>query len=1406
MRSPDERLKVCEIEEHDMVKILKTPFEASAWLGLLTGILLLAACPNQTAAQNAFLQMRNGYFWDPATADYFLPRGVAYQIWNPPVGANQSTNQVDYDFVEFKKMYANSVRAELTWGQVEVGPNQFDWTRADFLVQRAQELGLKLFIIIGYQYPPSWFPKSWRGSNSLGLREDVLNCLATTPLSNALSCLPQRTADFLTATNSPASLAKVLNCLVTGAQAGGLSNILDCLEATLSQDELDANLPYLLSDVINYENPAAQAVYSNYIYTVTDHFKNSPTIGAWILGNEYAYFDLWEDRNVYNVHRFLGYDPISQQSFREYLKSLYQTNIAALNANWQTSYSDFNSVVMPLQYPSNRLLPGYQDVIQWRKRSIGNYVALGAVAAQKADPNHLRTYSMVGGIFNGLDANYTCEDAKAIVASCAAAGAPLHFWSINNYPWCSLGSELRSANFGIAKYHAESGLPVMISETGHSSTENFFDAEMVNGVSISGGRQPEALPSTMWESLLDGAIGVHFFNWNDRSLFTQAYDYRERGFGVVEENRLPKPNNAYQNVVAMFRQMANLHLQQLLGGSRDAASDVQFFWSTNADMVWPRANEENAMIWGALSRLGLQPGIIDDEGFARGAFTNAPALLLSRCYQMDPLDLQRVASNVIPAGIHVHAQADLPGQFDAYDRTNASWAAMMRNIFGVDVSGATVGLDDEATNDCYAPIYLYGATALGPITSNFTNKLLTWKVWRNVIPVSAKTVLTVVGTNVGACSYPDPTPYPALLVNSSGTSRGKTAVNPFAVGDTLSSIGLPGETALWDTRYSILHAIYLDHFGLKPTISLSGDGSQHILPRYRVCSNGSVLIALLNEDTNTSVVTISAPLLLTGRAVEDVSSGGILTRNSNGTLTYTNQGDECVVLYAYPRTGAADSSLINPNANKIWFQDAPLVIWPASTPASVSLGYDLVDSNLDLRVSLEQVSPLQTVYAQTTLTNLSGAGSVAAQLTVPDADPNNPNYVSSHKGAEYVFHATFLQAGSPVSDVAIPVRLVFGVHPTQPLPNPLVPGKTFPIELAWEELPSYAPGDVTPLDRAVLWDSALAGLQHYSVVLELLNSAGSVVASNAFLTTAGTGSTTLNLKVPTGVNGPFTWNAYVETATNVASHNIEESFEGFERGALWPFMASNPTNFMAPWYSFTYVAPQDPPFTNWLNEGIGLFGSDGSQSAFMVITNPAWVTTGTFGLIYDFDQFWPLPTNSAGLAAYQFSYDFNENNGYPYSMEMQIKDSSSNWIQYAVTNYPTDPNQWFTLKATLDQFQPLSPPASGPFDPTHFKTLVLSIRMLATNVVYVGFFDNIHFTGPETNLGGGIPSSYYTSANDSAGWLSIEPNARGAAISWVGNGVLQSANAVTGPWLDLTNAPNPYLKTNSASQFFRLRR
>src|SRR5436190_10763170 len=84
------------------------------WMSLLSALSLsLSACAQ------GILQIDHGYFWDPTTAEYFIPRGFGYQTWNPDVGADQSFAQLDYDLIEFKKMYANSVRAEFVWNVVE---------------------------------------------------------------------------------------------------------------------------------------------------------------------------------------------------------------------------------------------------------------------------------------------------------------------------------------------------------------------------------------------------------------------------------------------------------------------------------------------------------------------------------------------------------------------------------------------------------------------------------------------------------------------------------------------------------------------------------------------------------------------------------------------------------------------------------------------------------------------------------------------------------------------------------------------------------------------------------------------------------------------------------------------------------------------------------------------------------------------------------------------------------------------------------------------------------------------------------------------------------------------------------------------------------------------------------------
>lgn len=360
------------------------------WAGALPIVLFLLGVTQPAHGGGGSLEIRGGYFWDPTTARFFYPHGIAYQSWNPPVVANQSLDQVGSDLLEIKKMHANSVRAEMVWNVVESKRGQFDWTKPDYLVHQAEKLELKLFILIGFQYAPDWFPEEWKALNAENAR----------------------------------------------------------------------------SFVLNYENPDARLAYSNYIAQVTSRYRNSRAIGGWILGNEYAYFDLWEPQR-----RYLGYDSDSQASFRAFLQHIYGGDMARANATWGTSYPSFDAVPMPRAYPVQRNQPLFHDLIQWRKRSLGDYVALGVRAARAADPNHLLTYSMIGGLFGDADAYYTCEDGRTIVQTCKEAGAPLDFWSINNYAIASLASELRAGDFGIAKHQLDTGLPVLLSETGHTSTE-----------------------------------------------------------------------------------------------------------------------------------------------------------------------------------------------------------------------------------------------------------------------------------------------------------------------------------------------------------------------------------------------------------------------------------------------------------------------------------------------------------------------------------------------------------------------------------------------------------------------------------------------------------------------------------------------------------------------------------------------------------------------------------------------------------------------------------------------------------------------------------------------------------------------------------------------------------------------
>ncbi|OGV43413.1 MAG: hypothetical protein A2X46_13410 [Lentisphaerae bacterium GWF2_57_35] len=123
--------------------------------GLASGITASGALPG-------YIKMRSGYFYDSATGDTFVPHGIAYQTWNRPLGVWQTKSQIDYDLDEMVKMGANSIRVDFVWQHIEEdGDNQWKWENYDYLVQAAEARGIRIFALIGYQWPPNWFPDEW---------------------------------------------------------------------------------------------------------------------------------------------------------------------------------------------------------------------------------------------------------------------------------------------------------------------------------------------------------------------------------------------------------------------------------------------------------------------------------------------------------------------------------------------------------------------------------------------------------------------------------------------------------------------------------------------------------------------------------------------------------------------------------------------------------------------------------------------------------------------------------------------------------------------------------------------------------------------------------------------------------------------------------------------------------------------------------------------------------------------------------------------------------------------------------------------------------------------------------------------------------------------------------------------
>ena len=180
------------------------------------------------------------------------------------------------------------------------------------------------------------------------------------------------------------------------------------------------------------------------------------------------------------------------------------------------------------------------------------------------------TYSTVGMIWGTEDWRYHAEDTRKIARACADVGAPLSFMSINNYPTGMTGNELRTGKWGFRYATWNTGLPVMLSETGFTFTETLYPIVIDQGTLIR---------SALWEAIIAGAIGVHVFTWDARPWLTE----REIGFGILTADRRPQPG--FFMVQQVFQMLIQIDLPRLVRASSDPPSEVAFYWTSATDQM-----------------------------------------------------------------------------------------------------------------------------------------------------------------------------------------------------------------------------------------------------------------------------------------------------------------------------------------------------------------------------------------------------------------------------------------------------------------------------------------------------------------------------------------------------------------------------------------------------------------------------------------------------------------------------------------------------------------------------------------------------------------------------------------------------------------------------------------------------
>ena len=687
---------------------------------------------------------------------------------------NKTKEQIEQELSNLNTYSGNTLTVSLSWDKLKLLPSgHYDFAVLDALLDILKQQSLNAFIVINADKIPYWV------SN---------NCLSYHPAGPEID--PN-----------------------TGIQV-----------QEHTQPWISNRLSYLATEANSEIEDFVTVLVGRYAVGGTVEASSSAVAG-WVLDVGEGYVD-----NPYQT--YLGYEQDSVTAFRNWLQVKY-TFISNLNYKWSTSYTDFNSVAMPVPFVKDSITGIYEyvvrdsaawyDLVQWREYILANWaknVLQKMITADtkwltSGDTNHLFSLMVPGDEQGDSDWQYSGIDIAELVSVCnsSSSSSLLDFVCLK----CTTdNSQSPSAQWQLVKAKALAKLPILVL---------LLDADS----SLSADLQQKLLISNMWQLYFAGALGVQLSGSNSFSSTSAQWKALSDVTTVMNALKI--------NVRDSSNQVQETTFRNYLFDASSQTADLGFLITDAQDTILNRAEAEIAVLYNALKRLGYQPSFINSSDFVNVTYnsnSNYQALILPRNQKMTDNELAALKAETIK----IHANADLPGLMDEYGLVRhtpqiggvpwSSWRSDINSLFGVDANQN--GVDTDLEDTTYVDGYESAAGQVSRLSKQVTCSAISY----NSIADMWKYRDSLTGTS-GSVIATFSNSAPALVI------KDKTAaISPFSLGDSAGNWD-------WQARNQWLNLIYKDSvtgFGIQPKIDIKGSSS--VCVDYLEGANNSILVYLYN--------------------------------------------------------------------------------------------------------------------------------------------------------------------------------------------------------------------------------------------------------------------------------------------------------------------------------------------------------------------------------------------------------------------------------------------------------------------------------------------------------------------------------------------------------------------------------